>query len=595
MTHPEQETTRLADAARAQTGDADGEARVSVILHHRDGAAIVALVPGQPVVIGRLAPSDVIVPDASLSRQHARVGLDQGAVVIEDLGSTNGTRVGGQAIERATIRPGDEVELGAVTLSLHVVGGGAASRELEPHDRLRAALDREVARARYFGRSVALVLLRAASPRERGWVHRWLPRLEPLLRPIDSAALYGPDAIEVALPETSTSEAQALVRRLAATGAPGESPLLAGVAAFPEVARGAEELIERARRAALEATAESPLRVAGPDDARAPTGAALELEATAQSAAMREVIATALRLARGTIPVLVQGETGSGKEVLARFLHERGRRRDGPMVTLNCAAIPTELVESTLFGHDKGAFTGATQAKKGAFEAAHGGTVLLDEIGDLPLAAQAALLRVLESKRVVRVGGTREIDVDVRVIAASHRDLEQLVRAGRFREDLLYRLNGMTLHVPPLRERREEIVPLAARFLSVAARETESTVRELEPEALALIEAYGWPGNVRELRNAIERAVVLAEGESVTADDLPAAVRAGRAERPDQELNDEGDGADFRTRVEAFEMRLISDALRDSRGNQTEAARRLRMPLRTLANKVKAFGLRPSR
>jgi len=203
--------------------------------------------------------------------------------------------------------------------------------------------------------------------------------------------------------------------------------------------------------------------------------------------------------------------TGTGKEVLARLIHEGGPRRDKPLVAVNCGAIPAELLESTLFGHERGAFTGAGQQQKGLFEAADGGTIMLDEVGELPAAAQVALLRVLEEKRVRRVGATREIEVDVRVIAATHRDLEAMVEARSFRRDLFYRLNGVDVTLPPLRARREDIAPLAERFLKKAAKANGREVRSIAPEAMVLLKEYGWPGNVRELRNAVERAVVIAE------------------------------------------------------------------------------------
>jgi DNA-binding NtrC family response regulator len=272
------------------------------------------------------------------------------------------------------------------------------------------------------------------------------------------------------------------------------------------------------------------------------------------------------------------------------------------MVCVNCGAIPPQLIESTLFGHERGAFTGATQQQRGVFEAADGGTLFLDEVGELPPAAQAALLRVLETRRVVRVGSSREIEVDVRVVAATHRDLEAMCASGGFRLDLLYRLNAMTLTIPPLCARPEEIEPLALRFLHQANATNGLALRGVEPAALALLQRYAWPGNVRELRNAIERAAILAEGERVAEQDLPERVRGARAAAPgiDHDATGEGEeptpspatGADLRARLSSYEAKLIVEALRDTKWNQTEAAHALGMPLRTLVHKIKALGIR---
>jgi len=317
------------------------------------------------------------------------------------------------------------------------------------------------------------------------------------------------------------------------------------------------------------------------------------------SAAIRGVFAEVARAAPSAIPVLLQGETGTGKEVAARALHAGGPRAAGPMLTVSCAAIPEGLVESTLFGHEKGAFTGANERRRGAFEVASGGTLLLDEIGELPLQGQAALLRVLESKVVVRVGATRELPVDVRVVAATNRDLQARVREGGFRADLLYRLNGITLTVPPLRERPDDIVPLAEAFLRRAVARTGGAPRTLDPAALAALTAYTWPGNVRELRNVIERALVVSARDPITIEELPphvaspsAATRSPEAPaRPTARRPAEPAG-DLRASVQTYERKIIAEALAACSGNQTEAAKRLNMPLRTFVRKVKALNLR---
>ena len=253
------------------------------------------------------------------------------------------------------------------------------------------------------------------------------------------------------------------------------------------------------------------------------------------------------------------------------------------------------LIESVLFGHEQGAFTGAEKSARGIFEQADGGTVLLDEIGELAPSAQAALLRVLETKKVTRVGGDKEIAVDVRVIAATHRDLEAMVAAGRFREDLLYRLNTMTLRIPPLRERVDEIRALAERFLKDANDQAGTSVRTIDPRAMSALESYSWPGNVRELRNAIERAVVLAEGNAITTADLTDRITGGsmRAQTVDPEAAESGDmPADHKEHLKRYEAQLILKALHKHNGNQTEAAKALGLPLRTLVHKIHTYGIK---
>jgi DNA-binding NtrC family response regulator len=603
------ETVPLEGAAREALAGATGAApRRVLVVYHRDGVSSAPLGAGAGVVVGRDAPSDLVIRDASLSRRHARFRVEDGEVVVEDLGSTNGTLVAGERVERAPLAPGDEVTLGALLASVHVVSAGATrALGLEGHDAFRAALEGEAERARFFGRSLALLFVQG--PRE---VHlrRWLDRLREGLRPIDRLGLFGPEAVEILLPEVDAEQALEVAGALTARGS-GDVELVCGLAVFPGAGASADELLEAARRAARRASAAEPVKSAPTEAARtiAPGGHG----PTTENAAMAEVLETARRVARSRIPVLLFGETGTGKEVMARLIHESGPRQDRPMLSVNCGAIAAQLLESALFGHEKGAFTGAGQQHKGVFEAADGGTVLLDEIGELPPAAQVALLRVLESKKVTRVGATREIDVDVRIVAATHRDLEAMVEAGTFRADLLYRLNALTLRIPPLRQRVEDIAPLARRFLAEAAEADASAVQRISAAAMERLEAYAWPGNVRELKNAIERAVVIAETTVVEVRDLPERVRAaapvaGEAAAaapapgagsvppppPEQEDGDTDAGpADgFKRRVERYEAALIVEALRSTNGSQTEAARVLQLPLRTLQHKIKALGIK---
>jgi DNA-binding NtrC family response regulator len=318
---------------------------------------------------------------------------------------------------------------------------------------------------------------------------------------------------------------------------------------------------------------------------------------SAASEAMRSILETATRLARSHLPLLILGETGVGKEVLARGIHAAGPRRDRPFVVVNCGAIPRELVESTFFGHERGAFTGAIEQRKGIFEAAHGGTVLLDEVGELPPGAQAVLLRVLETGIVARVGSSTEIAVDVRVVSATHRDLETMCDSGAFRRDLLYRLDGATLRIPPLRERASEILPLARQFLREAAGATPPLV---DRDAVELLERYAWPGNVRELRNAILRAVALSAGDAISVRDLPERIReaprtppaALPADARSETAPFNGAMETLRERMHRLEAQVLLDALRDASWRQTDAARQLGLPLRTLQYKIKMHGFK---
>ncbi len=563
------------------------EARVSLVLYHRDGAKVVPLQLGQPVVVGRAFPADIVVRDIKLSRRHAMFTWYESEVTVDDLGSTNGTLVNGESVERAVIRAGDEVTLGSVSVSLHQLSPREAeAHSVESYDLFADKLEKEVLRARTFNRPLALVMLRAIG--ESAHVRHFLPRLRELLRPVDLVGLYGPGTLLVALPERPAESARRVAEAAVAIRVPSGARLLAGVADYPTCASSADELVAEARASARRAGESAPvqLREASPLVASASPSRIVVL-----APKMRELYEMIGRVAPSTAPVLVIGETGTGKELVARALHEQSPREGKPMQSVNCGAIPPSLIESTLFGHERGAFTGADRRSIGLFEQADGGTVFLDEIGELSPQAQVALLRVLETKRVSRVGSASEIVVDVRVVAATHRDLEAMCQDGDFRMDLFYRLNTITLEVPPLRERTEEIAELVELFGSEAARSSGLPSKRLEPTALDMLLRYSWPGNVRELRNVVERAVVIADGPSITAEDLSDRIRGGGSELPARETSQPVPDVEFKERVRQFETELILDALRRTDGNQTQAAKLLRMPLRTLVHKIKTYGI----
>jgi DNA-binding NtrC family response regulator len=302
----------------------------------------------------------------------------------------------------------------------------------------------------------------------------------------------------------------------------------------------------------------------------------------------------ALEVARKAAPtnstVLLLGESGTGKEVFAHAIHRWSPRRDKPLVIVNCVALSEQLLESELFGHEKGAFTGAYQTKKGKFEVAHGGTVFLDEIGDMQAGLQAKLLRVLQDRTFERVGGTRPIRTDIRVIAATNRDLDKTVKEGRFREDLFYRLNVVRIALPPLRDRKDDIPTLAQHFVARYAVEVKKPVRGISPEAMELLLTHPWPGNVRELANVIERAVVLCAGESVQPEDL--ALRGSvSSSPPDPDLSSVVPG-DFHVQVKEYKQAVIKAALRQAGGNQTKAAELLGLQRTYLVKLLRALKIR---
>jgi DNA-binding NtrC family response regulator len=308
----------------------------------------------------------------------------------------------------------------------------------------------------------------------------------------------------------------------------------------------------------------------------------------AESEGMQEVLSVVRRVAPTDSTVLLTGESGTGKERIAEVIHGGSRRRDRPFIRVNCAAMPETLLETELFGHVRGAFTGAHQDRVGRFEEANGGTLLLDEIGDLSPATQAKLLRALQEREIVRVGENRARRVDVRIIAATNRDLTEEKRAGRFREDLLYRIEVIAIRIPPLRERRPDTVELIQRLLARFSREVGRGPHRISREAHDLLLAYPWPGNVRELQNVLQRAVILAPGEQIRMEDLPEQVR--RPPEPEDRVEPLGERT-LPEMVEELERRALARALAAEGGVKARAARRLGLPERVLRYKMAKYGL----
>ncbi|MDP1676819.1 MAG: sigma-54 dependent transcriptional regulator [Bacteroidota bacterium] len=309
------------------------------------------------------------------------------------------------------------------------------------------------------------------------------------------------------------------------------------------------------------------------------------LEIISQSAQMQEVLSTVSRVAQTKAPVLIRGESGTGKELIARAIHFNSTRNRKPFIAINCAALNDNLLESELFGHERGAFTGAEKQRRGRFELADGGTIFLDEIGDISSATQVRLLRVLQEQKFERVGGSETLSVDVRVIAATHKNLEEAIVNGKFREDLFYRLNVVAVEIPPLRKRREDIAVLLDHFLSAFAKEHKKKKLNFSKEAWEHLTRYDYPGNVRELENIVQRSVIFSRGDTITSEDLPQIVKTNKSESTSAKQDLEN----FSEQIERLEKDLIFEALRIHGNNQSKAAEQLGLSERNLRYRLKKW------
>jgi len=588
----------LAELFRTSLGR---ERRTSLLIYHRGGAELVPLRPDVGVVVGRTSEADVVVSESGLSRRHARFELRGQSIIVEDLGSTNGVFVNGERVDQAEVGPLDQVALGSLPVVINTLDPlEEGLYGLESHERFRIHLDEEIARCRLFGRSLALLLV-GAQPGRGGAtappLNLWCPDVRRLLRPFDHAGLYSSSRVELVLAESSSEQADELARRIISSGDAAGATLRCGIALYPDSGTTPDALFEVAADAFHQTSQQEPVRRADTLGSRSLPPKASTGDADADlpvllSPSMKEAYDIIARVAPRPLPVLIRGETGTGKELAAQAIHRRSPRADKPLGCVNCGALPAQLVESTLFGHEKGAFTGAYQRRLGVFETANGGTVLLDEIGELPPEAQASLLRVLETKRFCRVGSATEIEVDVRVLAATHCDLEAMARHGGFREDLLFRLNVITIDLPPLRERREEIAPLVQFFIEQANVANDCAIEGITAAAIEALLSHDWPGNIRELRNVIERGVVIARGSQITMDDLPGPIRQTAPTRA-QPIADEDQGpTDLKSRVQRYETQVVRQVLTETGGNREAAAERLGISLRTLAYKMRLGGIR---
>jgi two-component system response regulator AtoC len=587
----ETKATTIGDAAPLSPRDDEFE-RVTLVVYEGDGAGastrVLDLADGAHLLFGRSRTANVQIESDRVSRLHAQFRRRGAVVTVEDAGSRNGTWVNGHMVhgERA-LSSGDEVVVGPLTIVVTITSRVVARPRIESTRYLDERLTAEVDRGQAYHRRFGLVMLRLDGPPEVA--DDASDRICAALRPMDVIAEYAPGVLAVIVPERDAADAEQAARNLLETARPrAGAPLdvAVGVAGFPEHGTTPGGLIARAL-AALESGRGRGDRVGVPPTEAAP----LPGEIVVGDPQMVRVYELVRKVADHPITVLVAGETGVGKEVIASAIHAASSRRDGPLVRLNCASMPETLLESELFGHEKGAFTGADRRKLGYFEAAHGGTLFLDEIGEMTAALQAKLLRVLEQRRITRVGGTDEIEVDVRVICATHRDLEAESKRGAFRADLFFRITAFTIFIPALRDRPTEIELLAQHFIRQTAAQTRQRVPVLSPAASAALRRHAWPGNVRELRNAIERAMVLHSSGVIGVEDLPDSIREGRAVAQVAAPSLTLDG--MRDQIADMERATIAAVLESCNGSQTEAAKQLGISRRTLIYRMEKHGLKP--
>ncbi len=608
-----------------------------VVVGGGDSGLSFDLTPGEHVV-GRGATVEVRLSDESVSRRHALLTVGEDGVTVADLDSHNGSWVNGRPVKIAALSEGDELRVGnsqmlverpvspaGATVSLQIIEQDdfvrpAARRRVhlpEDSERLRIlyevgnAINSETSQPALLER--ILVTIFDVVPAEHGAILLWSPEREAWLPAavhrrhgaqdagelvvsraiIDEAfasggpvvsddakadARFGPsESIEtfairsmICCPLVVRDERLGVLyldtRQIASAFADEDVELVAAIANQAAIAIGNARLHDKVRR----------------ENVRLRRALGTRHCIVGDSAAIREVMNVVRRVSQTDATVLVRGESGTGKEVVAQAIHALSPRCSRPFVCVNCAAVPETLLEGELFGHEKGAFTGAHERRVGRFEQANGGTVFLDEIGEMPISTQAKILRVLQEREFQRVGGTAPIRVDVRLVASTNRDLEAALESGTFRQDLYYRLKVIELFLPALRERRDDIVLLSQHFLAEIGREMSRQPPGIDPAALETLQAYWWPGNVRELRNVLERAMVLGVGDRLLPRHLPRAIRR-RSISPE-------DFPDDLTLAEA-ERRHIADVLGLASWNKSRAASLLHISRPRLDRKIRAYGL----
>jgi DNA-binding NtrC family response regulator len=575
-------------------GEEAGSTRL-LIVGPEDPVTFPLVEPGT-YTIGRSLEADITINDPNLSRLHAVLTFmpqSDTPLRVRDLGSSNGTRLRGRALQGTgdvAFAPGDPIELGRSTLIVQRAKPALEGpRRVWPHSYLELRLEELSARSRKTGEPLSLLRARFL---EKPEPKRTEKTLATRLGPDEIIAAYSPlhyDLLLLRNAEQAELAATALRQDLAAASLRAE----VGVASFPRDGRAAGELLAC---------------LSGRSRARTEPG---ERGVVVADAAMERIYALAERIADKDISVLILGETGVGKEIMARAIHQGSKRAERLFLALNCGAFTEELLETELFGHERGAFTGAVKEKRGLLETVERGTIFLDEVGEMALGTQVKLLRVIEERQLRRVGGLETIPFEARFIAATNRDLEIAVKQGRFREDLYYRLNGFSLLIPPLRDRTSEILPLARAFAAEAERrEGLGGEPRFSEAAEAALLAYAWPGNVRELKNVIERAVVLSSGAEIDVVHLPMeklntpliyASKIEGSSPPREPMIDETENTpidltadaslDHREKMASIERQAIMDALERCGGNQTRAAELLGMSRKSLVRRLDSYDI----
>lgn len=535
-------------------------------------------------VLGRALDADILVEDDSVSRQHARLQVSDNRIVLEDLHSHNGTRINGRKTTgEQRLVAGDVVALGDATVIVRASRRGVRRAvRLSDADALMSRLDQEVERAMRFDRPLSVIVVDLGGPVDPSTVAELI---SGPLAVINTAGFVDAATLLVLLPEVGIVSAEAQSASALETLSPIAPTARAGVASCPRDGSETAALIEAARSAVPDAGV-------GRAHHAAQQLAVYEATAVVADPAMLRIYELLKRLAHADLPVLVSGETGVGKELAARALHAWSpSRAQGPFVAVNCAALPDTLIESELFGHVRGAFTGADRNKLGYVQAAHGGTLFLDEVGELSPSAQAKLLRALDAGEVIRVGDTKPISVDIRVVAATNRDLQREISADRFRNDLFYRLSAATVVIPPLRDRPRDIPALAHALLRDICAGADRAPMRLSDATMRSLLRYSFPGNVRELTNIMRYAVATANDDTIEPWNLPGSAAAAATDG----TVDTDPSTSFRSladEVADLEKRRMQEALDATGGNQTRAASLIGMPRRTFTTKLSKYGLR---
>jgi two-component system, NtrC family, response regulator AtoC len=596
-----QGTETVGDARRRKSAKRPGPPDLFYLLVFEERSSRTCQVPATgEVFIGRSLDADVYLDDSAVSRIHAKLTMTEGEASISDLNSRKGTIVNGERIAGPRhLTPGDTIEICGVTLVYNSSVPPRPRRAFVTLAQLSERGEEEVERSLRYQRPLAVVVLRfAADVSDR---HAAEAVLSERVRLMDVLAWGAGDHLVLLMPETTADEApRTALPLLKALADVGPKPR-AGFATCPTDGCDFQTLFAAARAASGHA-GEGAVEAAGVDFGTVTVGGRTIV---VTDPAMVRLFALIERLAAVDLAVLICGETGTGKELAAVALHHWSARRHRPLVTLNCAALQETLLESELFGHEWGTVTGAQSPKPGLLETAKGGTVLLDEIGELPISGQAKLLRVLETKRVIRLGDVREREIDIRIVAATNRDLQGEVAAGRFRQDLFFRLSGAKVWLPPLRDRKRELPLLAQAFLRAACASVGRPTMAISSGAMHVLANYRWPGNVRELKSVMEYVAAAVSEEALQPWHLESiggeAARKGRVIPPSGATATTAapgtvaaDAPQFRPideELQDFEKGRMLAALQASAGNQTRAADLIKMPLRAFVAKLKQYGI----